>query len=98
VLRIEAIRRARGGHERGQVVRAPPQVVQVEHTFGQPAEEARHAVLEHLAARAEQRCLRIQLPSKVEQIVLVAAGAVQQQQRGRAGGLRRNKLVDKSKL
>ena len=80
-----------------QVVRPPAQVVQVEHALRQPPEEARHAVLEHLAARAEQRGPRVQRPPKVEQVVLIAAGAVQQQQRGRALGARGNELVLEAK-
>ena len=62
-------------------MRAAAHVVLVEHALGEAAEEARHAVLEHAAARREQgRAGRDHL-AEPEQVVLVAAGAVQQQER-----------------
>src|SRR5206468_10106481 len=94
-LRIEAVGRARLGNECGKVVCPLPQVVEVEHALRQPAEKPGHTVFKHLAAWAEQRRLWVQRPSQVEQVVLVAAGAVQQEQRGRVIGLPRNKLVYK---
>jgi hypothetical protein len=42
---------ARVADEVGELNRPPPDVVLVEHAFGQPSEEARHAVLQDLATR-----------------------------------------------
>ena len=64
------------GDEVSEFVRAPCQIVQIEHPFGQAAEEAGHAVLEDLAARAQNRGPGRKLPCERDQVVLVAAGAV----------------------
>jgi len=42
-------------HEIGQLVRTCFQILQIKYTFGQPTKESRHTVLQHFAARAEQR-------------------------------------------
>src|SRR5262245_31381225 len=44
------------------------------------AKETWHAVFDHLAARREQRRAGRNQPAKLQQVVLVAAGAVQQQE------------------
>src|SRR5206468_10780643 len=50
-----------------------------------PAEESRHAVLQHLAARSKQRRAGSHHFAQRQQIVFIAAGAVQEKQRLRAG-------------
>jgi hypothetical protein len=78
--RDDAVLGAGGLDERGELVSAGPQVVLVEDTFAQPAEEPRHTVLEHRAARGQHRGAGNQRPPEAEQVVLVATRAVQQQQ------------------
>src|SRR5437762_2097922 len=58
--------------------------------------ESRHSILQHFAARAEQRSRGIELASKRDEIALVSASAVQKQQR--AIGAARNELVNKVRL
>ena len=57
------------------------EVVDVPLAFAASAEEARHAVLEHLAARRQDAGAGCDPRRERQQVVLVAAGAVQQQQR-----------------
>ena len=75
---------ARRSTKSRELVRATAHVVLVEHAFGEPAEEARHAVLQHAAARRQQGRARRDHLAERQQVVLVAAGAVQQQERRRA--------------
>jgi len=61
------------------------QVRDVELADCEPAEEARRdTAFELLAARAEQRCAGSELPPEADELVLVAAGPMQEQQRRRA--------------
>ena len=60
------------------------QIVQIEDAFRETAEEARHAALEHLAARTQNRCARQERLPEWHEVVLVPAGAVQRQQRREA--------------
>ena len=60
-------------------------VLFVEHALRQAAEEARHAVFEDAAAWREQGRTRRYHGAELQQIVLVAAGAVQEQERRRTG-------------
>jgi hypothetical protein len=62
-------------------VRAALDVGEVEHPLGEALEKARRAALEHIAARAQQRGAGRELAADREQIVFVAAGAMEQQQR-----------------
>lgn len=72
--------------EIGQFMRAADEVVLVENTRSQTTEEARLAVLEDLSARAEQRGAGAEEPSERGEVVLVAAGAVEEEKsRGGAG-------------
>ncbi len=71
----------RGLDEIGKIVGAFRHIGLVEDTFGESAEEARHAVLQHRAARRNQRPSRRQRAAQRNEIILVAAGAVQQEQR-----------------
>jgi hypothetical protein len=88
--RRQAVGLPRRAHE-GREVRGPAaQIRLVEHALGQPAEEARHAVLQHRPAGREQRGTGGEHPAEGQEVGLVAAGAVQQQERRpvrRAGGL-----------
>ena len=59
-------------------------IVLVEHALCEPSEEARHAAFQHLAARRQQGRARCDDASKINQVVFVAAGAVQQQKRRQA--------------
>ena len=60
---------------------AATDIILVEHSFSEPAEEARHAVLQHLAARRQQRRSRRNGAAQRQQVAFVTAGAVQQEQR-----------------
>src|SRR5580700_1864121 len=62
-----------------------PHVVFVETAFGKAPEKSRHAVFQHFAARRKQRSGRRDHAAERDEVVLVAAGAVQQQQRARIG-------------
>ena len=55
----------------------------VEDAFGETAEEARHAAFQHLAARRKQSRFWRDHVAQADQVVFVAAGAVQQQERRR---------------
>jgi hypothetical protein len=77
----------------------PREILQVEHALRDPPEEARHPVLEHRAARAQEPGFREQHAAERQQILLVPAGAVEHQQRHstlRSGGLRRQVAVRES--
>jgi hypothetical protein len=78
--------------EIGQIIGASLQILEIEDTFRQPAEESRVAVLRDLAARTEERRRWVQFVAQRQQVVLVSAGTVQDQQRAirRTG----DKLVD----
>src|SRR5437870_5540223 len=68
------------GDEIRQFVRACFQIFQIEYTFGEPAKESRHSVFEHFAARAKERSIRIKLASERDEVALVSARSVQQEQ------------------
>ena len=68
-------------HEVSQLARPDAQVLEIEDALRQTAEEPRHAVLQHLPPRAKERCSRSQRLPQRKQVVLVAAGTVQQEQR-----------------
>ena len=68
-------------HEVGELVGPLTKVILVEDALAEPAEEARHAVLQHGPAHRQHGGTRGQLVPQRQQVVLVAAGAVQQEQR-----------------
>src|SRR5574340_565756 len=70
--------------EPGQFLGARFQVVEVEHAFGKPPEEARHTVLDHFSADNQKRRASEQHPAERDEVFLVASGAVQQEQPRRA--------------
>src|SRR5258708_6720058 len=79
----------RGGEEVGRRRGGSRNLGRVEHPLGQPAKKPRHAVFQHIAPRTQQGRARGQLPAEQQQIVLVAAGAMQQEEGRRrwiAGG------------
>ena len=82
----QAVGLARLGDEVGELVRAAAHVLLVEDALRQPAEEAGHAVLEHLAPRGQERGPGCHRAPEREEVVLVAARAVQEQE-GRPAGL-----------
>lgn len=65
--------------EVGQFVGAPDEVVFVEDAGGEAAEEAGLAVLEDLSTLAEQRGTGAEKLAERDEVVLVAAGAVEQE-------------------
>jgi len=67
--------------EIAQFMCARLQVVKVEHALRDPPKKSRHAVLAHFATRGEQRAPGCDPRSERNEIVLVAAGSMQQQQR-----------------
>jgi len=70
----------------GQFVGAADEIVLVENTGGEAAEEAGLSVFEDLSARTEQGRAGTEEATEREEIVLVAAGAVEQKKRGRCAG------------
>src|SRR6185503_14051275 len=74
------------------------QVVEIEHALGAPPEETRHAVFGHLAARGQQSGARQQALAERDQIVLVAAGAVQQQKHRQTGPRRRDETMAEAEV
>src|SRR5436190_17795592 len=62
-------------------MRTREHVLFVENAFGEPAEEARHSMLQHLAARRKQRRSWRNHFAERDQVVFVATCAVQDQQR-----------------
>ena len=80
--RVAPVLRAGIAHPRGEPLAAQAEVVEVEIAHAAPREEARgDAVLEHLAARAEQCGLGRHLAPEIDQLVLVTARPVQQEER-----------------
>src|SRR5262249_15699368 len=66
----------------------------IENALGQPPEETRHAVLEHLTAWAQHAGTGEQHVGERHEIVLVAASTVQHEKDGTAGFCRRFVRVD----
>ena len=56
------------------------QIFQIEDAFGEAAKKSGHAVFQHSPARAEQRRAGDKLLAERDQVVLIAAGSVQEQQ------------------
>ena len=72
------------------------EVLLVEDAHGEAAEEAGHAVLEHGPARRQEVRLGRQAPAERQEVVLVAARAVEQEERGaRSPG---NEAVDEAEV
>jgi hypothetical protein len=86
------------GDKTSQFTGSIPQVIQVKYTFGIPAEEARHAVLQHLAPRTKQRRSGRQRLAERNEIALVSPGTVEQQHRSSAAAGARHKPVYKSQI
>jgi hypothetical protein len=57
------------------------EILHVEDPFRDPAKEPRHSILENLATRAQHRRAGREYLAERQQIVLVAAGAVQEKER-----------------
>ena len=71
-----------------EFVRSADEVFLIENAFGQSSEKARHAILQNLPARAEQSRARKKIAADVQQIVLVAARAMQQKKHRSGASLR----------
>src|SRR5262249_10166086 len=80
--------------EVGELVRTGAHVVLVEHAFRKPAEEARHAVLQHLAARGQERRAGRNHLAERKEVGFVTAGSVQDQEGTRRGLRPRLETVD----
>ena len=63
------------------LLRARGYVRLIEHAFGQPAKKARRPVLQDFASRTQQSRVLVQRATEREQIALIAAGAVKQEER-----------------
>ncbi len=83
--RREPVFRPRLRHESGKIPRATADIRLVEHAFGEPPEEAGHPVLQDRTPRREQSGTRREGAAETDQIVLIAAGAVQQEKRRGCG-------------
>jgi hypothetical protein len=73
---IESVLRGGRVDERDEVFRARVQIFDVEHAFRQSAEKARGAVLQNVAAWAQQAGVGRQHLAQVDEIILVAPCAV----------------------
>ena len=69
-------------------------ILEVEYAFREAAEESRSALLEHVAARAQESRSGRQHPPKRKEIVLVTTGAVQEQEGWRIRAVARFPAVD----
>src|SRR6058998_2020802 len=67
--------------EIAKFVRSCLQILQIEHAFGKSAKKSRHSVLQNFSTRAKQRSIGIQFASERDEIALVSARAVQEQER-----------------
>ena len=81
-----------GADEVRELERTRPEITEVEHAFGKPPEKSRLRALEHFAARTQEAGARHERSTERQQVALMAAGAVQDEQRRRASRGRR--LVD----
>ena len=70
----------------------------IEYAFRDPPEETRHPALEHVAPRTQERRAGREHLAERDEIVLVAAGAVQHQERGRPGNRRLLETVGVAQL
>jgi hypothetical protein len=79
-LESKLIANGRTPHKLRQFIGPRLQILQVENAFRQPPEEAGVAVLQCLAARAEQSRCRIELAPERDELVLISTGSVEQEQ------------------
>ena len=80
---VEAVAFARGGEPVGKRVGAARDFGGIEHALGEPCEKTQRAAFIHIAARTQHGRSRRDRAPDPNQIVFVAARAVQQQQRWR---------------
>jgi hypothetical protein len=69
-----------------EFIRAQLQILEVEYALGEPSEEPRHTVLQDLASQAQDGSAWKQFPTQRNQIVLIAASSMKQQQYGVSAG------------
>src|ERR1700678_3357889 len=78
---IQSIGPARFSDETGEFARSAPHIVLVEQTFAKAPEEAGHIPFEHVPARGEERRARRDLAAKRHEVGLVAARAMEKENR-----------------
>ncbi len=71
-----------------------PEVFEIEDALREASEKPRHPALEYLASRAETRGAGRQVLPELEQVLLVSAGPVEEEQRRQALGLRGEKSMN----
>ena len=78
---VETVLRRGAIDERDEILRTSVEILDVENTLGEPAEKACGAILENVATRAQQSRIGGEHLAQVDEIILVAARAVEQEQR-----------------
>jgi hypothetical protein len=94
VLRIEFISRRGRDNKISQFVRAANNVFLIENAFSETPEKPRHAILEDVAPRTEQRGRGIEVTPEREHIVFVPASSMQEQECAIARPSRGNKAMN----
>ncbi len=94
VVGIEPVFGGGRQHEVAERVRPGDEVGHVEHALGEAPEEARHPALDHVAARAQQAGAGQQHVAERDEIVFVAARAVEEQERRQPRHRRTLEAVD----
>gem|GEM_PF-5218352 len=87
--RIEPMGRRRLADKRSEVGRPGDHVFDIEHAFGEPAEEAIRTQFAHVAARAQKGRSGQERSSELDQAAFVAAGPVEEEQGPRFIGSQR---------
>src|SRR5665213_2900620 len=95
---VDAVSFTRGLDKVGQFGGTSFEIVEVELARPEPTEKARHAVFQYLAARRQERAAGRQSLAERDEIVLVAAGAVQQQQGRQARRAGADETVDEAEV
>src|SRR5450755_1977803 len=78
---IQLVLRHRAVDEANELLRAQREILEIEHALGEPLEESWCAALANGTARTEDRRAREEGLAERDEIVLVAAGAVQEEER-----------------
>src|SRR5205085_6925918 len=94
LARVELILFRGGGDERDEILRSSVEVLDVENTLGQPSKKSGGAIFENGSAWTQQSGVGGQHLAKLDEIVLVAAGAVKKKQRAAIIALWRQVAVD----
>ena len=81
LARVEVVVGGRRPNERDEILRSRVKVRDVENPFGQAAEKPRRAILRDGAARTDETRVGREHLAELNEVVLVATGAMEQQQR-----------------